>query len=609
MDRKSPSHDTSLLDGTHSLAPPSQSQEDPYNPPTIDQSHDVALVIRVLNQSYNCHGVYHSKILLWGSAGCGKRRIATEAALQFSARTGCKILWIDGRSFECFIRDYRAAYTIITGENLPQGLTLTHTLLKIKSTLEARRDESLIVVFDLQFYLEEDVETALSTPDLFLPDRCRILFTSSYVIPSECVSGNRGSSVTCGLKLARRAICLYVGGLNEEQGMQYFRASVPNSNDAVDSLRAFGHRDSWQTTPLRLALSCACMRLLQVSPKHFHRLCAHKAREGCSPSWPGYSPIFSDIMCILWDALNDYDIAAGRLLAICSIVDRVAIPVSLVEKFPIFQNNRERLLSAIDVLRLSGLVEIHRGAGLDTINLHLQVQRWLQLKRRRIEDKQELTDLVHAWVSVLSDYLTKPKDELPKNDPIFDAEKFWRMLAHVTSLCSLKSRQTRELCSMQYMAFLKHVAIFLVEDGFFVGMAWAAVTHALSMCTLLQSRQVHNLELDREYVHIRQVKANAYMNMSEYGQAEIELREAKRVLSRRLSGSADSTQTLREIQDTEAYLSVVQGKWAEAGRMLTELLAYPEPNAEPSKVAQRHYWMAKTKAAVGTDISALAHSQ
>jgi hypothetical protein len=93
---------------------------------------------------------------------------------------------LEGRSFEFFIRDYRAAYTVVTGEDLPAGLTLTHTLLKIKTTLEARRHEWLMVVFDLQYYLEEDIQTGLNSSNLFLPDWSRIMVTSSDVRPKLC---------------------------------------------------------------------------------------------------------------------------------------------------------------------------------------------------------------------------------------------------------------------------------------------------------------------------------------------------------------------------------------------------------------------------------------
>lgn len=44
---------------------------DGYDPPEIDQSPDVSLVIRLLNRSHDCHGVCNEKILLWGLPGCG----------------------------------------------------------------------------------------------------------------------------------------------------------------------------------------------------------------------------------------------------------------------------------------------------------------------------------------------------------------------------------------------------------------------------------------------------------------------------------------------------------------------------------------------------------
>ncbi|OAP58416.1 hypothetical protein AYL99_07506 [Fonsecaea erecta] len=607
MDRKSPSQ---LPAGSQAPASPSPPQVNGYSPPTIDQSHDVALVVKALNLSHDHHGVCNTSILLWGSPGSGKRRIATKAALEFSTRTGCKILWLDGRTFESFVRDYRAAYTKITGEQLARGITMTHTLLKITSTLQARRDELLIVVFDLHSSLEDGMETELNTSDLFLPERCRILLTSSFVVPTVGGSADQVLPVECGLKLACRTTCLYVGALSEEQAMQYFRASVPNSNDAVDCLRAFWHwqQNSWHTAPLHLALSCACMRLLRLSPSRFQQLCLHKVKQGCGPTWPECSPIFSVIMSILWDALNDYNVTAGRLLSICSVVDGMGIPVALVEKFPIFQNNPGGLHSAMGLLRLSGLVEIDQGPELATINLHPQVQRWLQIKRRQVEDKQETRDFLHAWISVLNDYLTKPEHELPKKGPIFDPEKFWPMLTHIASLCNLKPRRISQFCSMQYMIFLKNVAVFLVEDGIYQILAGVTITHAFDMCILIQSRQGLDIVLDREYIHICQVRANALMNLSEYGAAEHELREAKRVLSRHLPLDPIGAQTWREIEDSEAYLSVAQSNWPEANRMLTELLADPEPDTDPRDLAKRHHWMSRYKAAVNEDIFALEHS-
>jgi hypothetical protein len=49
----------------------SWSSEAGHEPPVIDQSHDVALVTRLLDRSFNCHAVCNEKILLWGLPGCG----------------------------------------------------------------------------------------------------------------------------------------------------------------------------------------------------------------------------------------------------------------------------------------------------------------------------------------------------------------------------------------------------------------------------------------------------------------------------------------------------------------------------------------------------------
>lgn len=465
-----------------------------------------------------------------------------------------------------------------------------------------------MVIFDLQYYLEDGGETGpYSAPTSFLPEWCRILVTSSYVLANPGGSQDQDAPLTCGLKFADKATCLHVTGFNEKQTVQYLKGSALDSYDT--NLPGFRHKNSSSITPLRLALSCACMRLLQISASQFHRLCTHRATEANSPSWPGSTPIFADTMAILWDALNDYDAAAGRLLALCSIVDRLDVPIILLRRFPIFRDdNGERISSVINILRLSGLVEIRHRAGLETINLHLLVYRWLQFKLRRIEDAQEYADLVHSWVAILTEYLVMVQTDALKDGPIFSAEKFWPIAAHVASLCNLKTPQVHALCNVDYMLFLKHVANFLVEDGILSNLAGVTITHAFNMCLLLQSRHSGDVKLDREYVNIRQVRAVAFLKVSEFRQAEGELREARQVLNRRLADDPNSKHKLRQIQDAEAHLYIIQGKYPEAGRILTDILASPETNAEPFKIAQRHYWMAIYKTAVEADISALEHS-
>jgi hypothetical protein len=66
-----PSHPATTAGDETTLALSSWSPEDGYEPPTIDQSQDVALVSRLLDRSFGCHGVCNEKILLWGLAGCG----------------------------------------------------------------------------------------------------------------------------------------------------------------------------------------------------------------------------------------------------------------------------------------------------------------------------------------------------------------------------------------------------------------------------------------------------------------------------------------------------------------------------------------------------------
>ncbi|KAJ9608345.1 hypothetical protein H2200_007333 [Cladophialophora chaetospira] len=535
-----------------------------------------------------------------------KRRIATEAALQFSARTGCKILWVEGRSFECFIRDYRAAYTAVTGEHLPHGLTLGHTLLKMRATLESCRNEWLMVIFDLQYYLEEDIQTGLNYSNLFLPEWSRILVTSSDIKSKPGGSLDQDEAMTCCLKFARRATCLHVTTLEEERTKQYMKAAGVNPQD-VD-FPAFRHLTSSSIPPLRLALSCASLRLLNISASRFHLLCLQKAKEGTSPVWTGYTPVFADTMSILWEALNDYNTAAVRLLAICEVVDRRDIPICLVRQFPEFRNQEHRFDSAMNVLRLSGLIEVHQKYGTPTINLHLLPYRWVQFKLRRVQDNDEYRDLVHSWISILNKYLVKPGTEFSKEDATFDPGKFWPIFAHIAVLCNLKPAHIRQLRSFGYMLFLKNVGLLLAEDGLLPSLAGITISHALKMCGYLRSRCRDEQQLDRHYVHIRQIRAMAFLKVSEYRQGEIELWEAQNILNIRLAEDAESKHKSRQIQDAVAHLSICQGNGAQAIRVLEDVLEHPEPNADPAKLAQRHYWMATCKGALEEDLVSLEHS-
>lgn len=536
-----------------------------------------------------------------------KRRIATEAALQFSARTGCKILWIEGRSFDCFVRDYRAAYTLITGENLPQGLTLAHTLLKTKATLESRRQEWLMVVFDLQPYLEEDLQTSLNTFNLFLPEWCRILVTSSFVISEPGGSLDQDEPMICGLNFARRATCLHVNTFNSDQTKKYLEAAGLDTQDL--NFPAFQHKTSASIAAMRLVTSCAAMRLLNISASELYRQCLKKKSEGSTLVWPGYTPVFADTMAVLWDALNDYDTAPGRLLVICSVVDRRDIPVILVQQFPEFRHDEKRFSTAINILRLHGLIEISNKHGMDTINLHLLPYRWLQFKLKQIQEIHEQRTLVHSWITVMNNYLMKEDDQISPDEPMFRADRFWPMLGHISAICKMRVSEARKFCSQKCMKFLKQVGFLLAVDGLLPSLAGICITLAFNMCKLLQSRRSDDAELYRDYVDIRQIRALVYLKLSEYRQSEFELRDARRViLNHGLGGAAVKKEKLRQIREAEAHANVLQGRWPEASRILDELLSSP-PEIDPGKAAQRQYWMAACKASLDDDVASLEHSQ
>jgi hypothetical protein len=517
-------------------------------------------------------------------------------------------LWVEGRSFECFIRDYKAAYTVVTGEQLPEGYTLTNALWKMKTGLEKRRDEWLMVIFDLQFYLEDDIETGLNSSNLFLPDWSRYLVTSSDVRPRIGGSVDQDESMACGLKFARRATCLHVTTVDEAKTKQYLTDSGLDCQDL--GFPAFRHTTSSSIPILRLTLSCASLRLLEISASQFHQLCLEKASEGSSPQWPGFTPVFADTTSVLWDALNDYNAAAGSFLAICSLVDRRDVPLCFIQRFPEFRNNEDRLNSAVNILRLSGLIELTVQDGVHLVSLHLLQYRWLQNKFKRIQDNEEHKYLVLNWISILHKHLVDIDADNGLDGYTYSPARFWPIFAHVAALCNLKPAYVRLFATFDYMLFMKHVGTLLVDDGLLPSLAGVAISHALSMCGMIRRRGKDQKQFDRQYVHIRQVRAMAFRKICEYRQGELELREARLVLNTCLAHDSDHKIKLRQLQDAEAHLCLQQSKWHDGIRILESLIKSPEANHEdPATMAQRHFLLSTAWANLDGFVTSLEHSQ
>ncbi|KAK5045801.1 hypothetical protein LTR84_008894 [Exophiala bonariae] len=590
-------------------------QDTGYPVPTIDQSHDVALVTKLLNRTRDCHGVCSENILLWGLPGCGKRRIARQAALEFSRSANCKVLFIDGRTHETFLRDYRDAYITMTGDTLPQGLAVEALLLKIRIALESCRQDWLMVIFDLQFYLEDGNDHLPGGPDSaptsFLPERSRIMVTSSYVVASLLGSVDQDVAMICGLKFARWATCLHVVGVDETKAIRYLQDSGVDASD-ISAIERHGRSSTFSIPPLRLALVSASMRLLGMNSSQFRRLLEKKSTRTPTPSWPGSSGIFSATMSVLWNAINDYEPLAGRILAIVSIVDRLHLPISLLAKFPEFQTLDEDDFScAINTLVLSGLVEIHHKFGHRTINIPLTIYRWVQLRLRAVEDDDEYGGIMRAWEVIFTEYLTIPDMEHAPGASYFSTERFWPLIGHVTSLCNFKPANLRVVCSFSYMRFLEQVSLVLIEDGILFNQGLVAITHALDMCALLMSQlRSHsgNLRLHRYYVSMLQTRSLAFSKALKFVEAKAELREAERYLTHHLSTDSCYADQRRRIDDAKAHLSIIQQDFPEALRLLNPLISSSDELEDSFVAAQRHFWLTAYKISIKADVAALRHS-
>ena len=469
-----------------------------------------------------------------------------------------------------------------------------------------------MVILDLQFYLEEGGDPLPggpeSAPTSFLPERSRILVTSSYVIASRTGTVDQDVAMICGLKFARWATCLHVVGVDEKKAVRYLQDSGVDASNVSTFKRKGG--SSLSMPPLRLSLSAACMRLLGITSAQFRRLCQRKVKS--LPSWPGSDTIFSSTMAILWKAINDYEPLAGRMLATVSIVDRLNLPIHLIAKVPIFATlDGDVFSSVINLLLLSGLVEIHDGFGHQALNIPLTIYRWVQLRLRAVEDEEEYGDTMKAWATVLTEYLAESPKQVKPGKSIFSAERFWPMIGHVTSLCNFKPGTLRVVCSLSYMKFLEQVALVLVDDGILFNQGLIAITHALDMCVLLQDQSRpagRNLSLHRDYVSMLQTRALAFSKASKFPEAKAELREAERYLHQHLRTDSCYNGQRRRIDDAKAHLSVIQQDFPEALRLLSPLIASSDTQEDPFIVAQRHFWLTAYKTSIKADSGALKHS-
>jgi hypothetical protein len=393
------------------------------------------------------------------------------------------VLCFEGTSFEAFVRDYRAAYTAVTGEQLLPGMTLEHAFAKMKLALEVHRNEYIIVIFDLWPYLESDIHEALDSTELYLPRWCRVIVTSSVTKTKS--SDARASSLKKepNVHFAHAASSFHVTAVGEQQVKQYLNLSgLDNTHNYKDGLG--------NITPLRLSIVAATMRLRKLSISQFNNVYRQTAKRRDSPKFRAFSMLFSNTMSVMWDALQDYNVVAAELLSVCSMVDRHCIPLALVLQLPNFQLREESIVGAINVLRGLGLFTMSRGEEGDLISLHQLPWRWLHFKLDTMHDSEGMTRLLQAWVVAFDAYLTDSNASIRELDQSghilyekspFDATKFWQVFPHITFLyIHVKPRRLQSISSKEYMRFLKHVAMSLYEDGLLTNSAGLATSQALS---------------------------------------------------------------------------------------------------------------------------------
>ena len=554
------------------------------------------------------HGALTERVLLYGSSGCGKRRIATQAAQEIAGTDGRKLLFVEAGTFEIFIRDYYDVYFILTGEKLPAGLGVPLSLSKIKYTLERRRQEWLLVLLDVAAFMDDSNNNTRQKMNIYVPDRGQIIMTSSEVITGSTKGSKTGApELICALELAAGPGSIYLPNvMGSRQFYHYARHLCPALLDASKSALS-RLQGSNRSILIFLTVAAANLRLLNVSFGTYTKM--QIAKAGKQP--PKAKPVarvvaaFNAAMHILWDALADRDRWALKLLAAVAVAEPLGTPFHLIQRLPLFKGTvSDRLSPALDLLLSLQLVHITgNGADPEIITMHQQIFSWIRRHIRHANSDKEFSALVHSWIEVLAEAIKDdPTNETPR------IERWWALAPVIWSV--INAAAPRVVASVKFLEFVISVAELIIEDRRLPNYAGIFIDEAYKVWTNLLGKELKkSLDAESFFIRIKHVRTRAYLCVSERMLAEQDLRHAKNALDRmKLQLSEISPELQRKIEELEVRVCLAQERHVDAERLLDRILDDPEPGVSPATVAQRHNWMAVALSNQNLDVAALQHS-
>ncbi len=516
-------------------------------PPHFERRILIDRIKKSFSHGLTSHGALTEKVCLYGCSGLGKRTVAAQVAKEITQADGRRILWINGLTFETFVRDYCMLYHEFTGEHLPRGLGLAVALTKIKHVLEERRQEWLMVITDLGFFSDDEPELASS-----LPDRGHVLVTSDVLAYPPIANDTQPLTLAAPfspLKFANNADEVYAKGLGDTEIERFARELCPDLSRI--SRNEFGIVQRWgHAVPLYLRITVINLQLLRMDfaayRRFFERQFDH-SQVGKYEKFGEYNVAWTVAMKIMWNALGDYDMWAQRLLLVLTVVASHPVPLRLLRRISTFSKSvADNFSPALDFLTSLGLVIIANEPTEPQVSImHHDISRWIG-KHARIRLRDELHRVILSWVSLLSNELASSVTTVPSCwGPMlvcvpYDINKSWSYFPFINAIAtdishvgvldhyrgSFKSGHSQRTAVLN---FLINAAETFISDRRVPSHAADFADEAFKV--LLEMRYLLSFNEYQLYLlRIKHVQVKALMAANECLRAEQELRTAKRSL-------------------------------------------------------------------------------
>ena len=554
--------------------------------------------VRPFSYYAGSHGALTERLVLYGSDGIGKRHLAIDIVSKITANPGDdrKVFWVYGHSFEGFVRDYLDIYYDLTGSKLPRELGVPASLSKVKHTLEERRQEWLLVIFDLSRCAEDTFSGSRQKLTHYLPERGQIIITSAAMVTSQ-FEWDEGPPKISSLQVANTAVELCVSDLKRHGQLRYTRDHCPvlNSNDELNRLGVLFRG----MKKLGLTVISATMYLLGFDATQYIRLIRRTLGNATLNTFdPDVRPkvLWDLAMNTLWDALADYDAFTLHVLNALSCGDYCAVSVSLLQKLDVFANTRsERLEPALDTLRSLGLATItaHEEA---TVRMHSSIHIWIcQRKPTGIPRAQ----MIISWIKMLPGEI-----EVDGDPDHYDPEKVWKIFPHLWCVTEAVQNIVESCQAFAILVFLVRLADCLIADRRHANYAGMITDTAWKFWSRMTSEEsVDVLRNQYLYVRMKQCRIEALLSVGEQSMAELDLRRVQNAFMIE-ELYAQYPVLLRRTEDLEVKVLLEQERYPEVEQALDVILRNPEPGVSPKTLAMRHHRMSQALDHQGISVAA-----